>query len=191
MICNWYVICWWCLFSPRYQLICSSSSWIWSFFGSLTFVCGWGSYVSLVSRLQTWLPTSRWWSLWYSATVWWAPFPVLKDTGVMELETDFQNVNSEAVFDKIVEWWKRTVKGIITVHITKKSVVAESYEGRRPLGRPRRRWEDNIKMDLREVGLGGGGHGLDQSGLGWGQVASSCECGYEPSGSIKCGEFLE
>jgi hypothetical protein len=24
-------------------------------------------------------------------------------------------------------------------------------EGRRPLGRPRRRWEDNIKMDLREV----------------------------------------
>jgi hypothetical protein len=28
-------------------------------------------------------------------------------------------------------------------------------EGRRPLGRPRRRWEDNIKMDLREVGYGG------------------------------------
>jgi hypothetical protein len=26
-------------------------------------------------------------------------------------------------------------------------------EGKRPLGRPRRRWEDNIKMDLREVGL--------------------------------------
>jgi hypothetical protein len=28
-------------------------------------------------------------------------------------------------------------------------------EGRRPLGRPRRRWEDNIKMDLREVGWRG------------------------------------
>jgi hypothetical protein len=28
-------------------------------------------------------------------------------------------------------------------------------EGRRLLGRPRRRWEDNIKMDLREVGWGG------------------------------------
>jgi hypothetical protein len=28
-------------------------------------------------------------------------------------------------------------------------------EGGRPLGRPRRRWEDNIKMDLREVGWGG------------------------------------
>ena len=25
-------------------------------------------------------------------------------------------------------------------------------EGKRPLGRPRRRWEDNIKMDLQEVG---------------------------------------
>jgi hypothetical protein len=28
-------------------------------------------------------------------------------------------------------------------------------EGRRPLGRPWRRWEDNIKMDLQEVGWGG------------------------------------
>jgi len=28
-------------------------------------------------------------------------------------------------------------------------------EGKRPLGRPRRRWEDNIKMDFREVGCGG------------------------------------
>jgi hypothetical protein len=28
-------------------------------------------------------------------------------------------------------------------------------EGRRPVGRPRRRWEDNIKTDLREVGCGG------------------------------------
>jgi hypothetical protein len=31
-------------------------------------------------------------------------------------------------------------------------------EGRRPLGRPRRRWEDNIKMDLQEMGWG---HRLD------------------------------
>jgi hypothetical protein len=37
-------------------------------------------------------------------------------------------------------------------------------EGRRPLGRPRLRWKDNIKMDLLEVGWGG--HGLDQSGSG-------------------------
>jgi hypothetical protein len=28
-------------------------------------------------------------------------------------------------------------------------------EGKRPLGRPRCRWEDGIRMDLREIGLGG------------------------------------
>jgi hypothetical protein len=28
-------------------------------------------------------------------------------------------------------------------------------EGKRPLGRPRRRWQDNIKMDLGDIGLGG------------------------------------
>jgi len=28
-------------------------------------------------------------------------------------------------------------------------------EGKRPLGRPRRRWEDNIKMNLQDVGCGG------------------------------------
>ena len=33
-------------------------------------------------------------------------------------------------------------------------VLVEKPEGRRPLGRPRRRWEDNIRMDLREVGCG-------------------------------------
>ena len=31
-------------------------------------------------------------------------------------------------------------------------VLVGKREGKRPLGRPRRRWEDNIKMDLREVG---------------------------------------
>jgi hypothetical protein len=33
-------------------------------------------------------------------------------------------------------------------------------EGKRPLARPRHRWEDNIKMDLQEVGCEVG-HGLD------------------------------
>jgi hypothetical protein len=31
-------------------------------------------------------------------------------------------------------------------------VLVGKLEGKRPLGRPRRRWEDNIKMDLQEVG---------------------------------------
>jgi hypothetical protein len=34
-------------------------------------------------------------------------------------------------------------------------VLVGSPEGKRPLGRPRRRWEDNIKMDVRETGIDG------------------------------------
>ena len=34
-------------------------------------------------------------------------------------------------------------------------ILVGKPEGKRPLGRPRRRWEDNIKMDLQEVGCGG------------------------------------
>jgi hypothetical protein len=37
-------------------------------------------------------------------------------------------------------------------------ILVGSPEGRRPLGRTRRRWQDNIKMDLQEVGWG---HELD------------------------------
>ena len=35
-------------------------------------------------------------------------------------------------------------------------VLVGKPEGKRPLGRPRRRWDDNIKMDLQEVGGGWG-----------------------------------
>jgi hypothetical protein len=34
------------------------------------------------------------------------------------------------------------------------NVLVGRLEGRRPLGRLRHRWEDNIKMDLREIGFG-------------------------------------
>jgi hypothetical protein len=33
-------------------------------------------------------------------------------------------------------------------------VLVGKAKGKRPLGRPRRRWEDGIRMDLREIGLG-------------------------------------
>jgi len=46
-------------------------------------------------------------------------------------------------------------------HVARMGV--ERPEGKRPLGRPRRRWEDTMKMDLKEVGLG---HGLDLYGSG-------------------------
>jgi len=34
-------------------------------------------------------------------------------------------------------------------------VLVRKPERKRPLGRPRRRWEDNVKMDLQELGYGG------------------------------------
>jgi hypothetical protein len=34
-------------------------------------------------------------------------------------------------------------------------VLVGRPEGKRPLGRPRRRWEDNIKMNLRKIGING------------------------------------
>ena len=50
-------------------------------------------------------------------------------------------------------------------------VMVRKPEGKRPLGRPRRRWEDNTKMDLQEFGWG---HGVIWTGSGWRQ------CGNEP-----------
>ena len=54
-------------------------------------------------------------------------------------------------------------------------VLVGNPEGKRPLWRPRRRLEDNIKMDLQDVGCGG--YGLDRAGSVQGQVAGTCECG--------------
>ena len=34
-------------------------------------------------------------------------------------------------------------------------------------------------------------YGLDWAGPGQGQVADACECGNEPLGSVKCGEFID
>ena len=67
-------------------------------------------------------------------------------------------------------------------------VLVGKPEGKRQLGRSRHRWEDNIKMDLQEVGCGG---------MDWIDLVQdrdrwrACECGNEPAGSIKCGEFLD
>ena len=43
-------------------------------------------------------------------------------------------------------------------------VLVGKPEEKRPLGRPRQRWEDNVRMDLQEVGCGG--YGLDRAGSG-------------------------
>ena len=68
-------------------------------------------------------------------------------------------------------------------------VLVGKPEGKRPLGRPRHRWENNIRMDLQEVGLEYEDWiGLAQDRDRW---RALCECGEEPSGSIKRGEFLD
>jgi hypothetical protein len=58
-------------------------------------------------------------------------------------------------------------------------VLVGKPEGKRPLGIPRRGCEDGIRMDLREIGLGG----VNSTDSGQGPVAGCCECGDEPSGS--------
>jgi hypothetical protein len=60
-------------------------------------------------------------------------------------------------------------------------------EGKRPLGRPRRRWED-ITMNLREIGWR---CEMNSSGSGQGPGANPCEYGNESSGPIKGGEILD
>ena len=49
-------------------------------------------------------------------------------------------------------------------------VLVGKPEGKRPLGRPRRRWEDNIKMDLQEVGVVGTGWSWLRIGTGDGHL---------------------
>jgi len=46
-------------------------------------------------------------------------------------------------------------------------VLVGKPEGKRPLGKPRRGWEENIKKDLREVGEGGDGMELTQDRDRW------------------------
>jgi hypothetical protein len=62
-------------------------------------------------------------------------------------------------------------------------LLVEKPEGKRPLGRSRRRRVDNIRMDLGEVGW----VGLAKDWNRW----SSCQFGIEPWRSMKCWETIE
>ena len=56
-------------------------------------------------------------------------------------------------------------------------------EGKRPLGRP--------SVDGRIILSGIWGHGLNLAGFGQGQLAGTCKCCSDHSGSITCGELLD
>jgi len=64
-------------------------------------------------------------------------------------------------------------------------VLVGKPEGKRPLGIPRSRWEDNIKMDLQEVGC----WGVD--GDRWRALIRTRKCDNELWGSLKCEELLD
>jgi len=69
--------------------------------------------------------------------------------------------------------------------------IGEELKGNRPLGRIMRTWEDNIKIDLQEVGWAPGGGAW--IGLLWPRIKTgggSCKSGNESSGSINAGNFL-
>jgi hypothetical protein len=65
--------------------------------------------------------------------------------------------------------------------------VVGKLEGKRALGRPMRRWEVNIRMDLGEILS----CGLGSSGSEYGPGAGCCEHGNEPLCSIKGGKFID
>ena len=68
-------------------------------------------------------------------------------------------------------------------------VLVGKPEGKRPMGRPRHRWEDNIKMDLQEVGRGcGDWMEVAQDRDRWRALVSTVSD--EPSGSKNGGNFL-
>ena len=64
-------------------------------------------------------------------------------------------------------------------------VLVGKPKGKRPLGDP----GVDRKIILRGSGMWG--LGLDRAGSGYEQVAGTRDCGNGPSGSIKCGEFLD
>ena len=60
-------------------------------------------------------------------------------------------------------------------------ILTVTHAEKRPLGSPRRRWKDNIRMDLKEIGIN------MRNWADFTQDRDYCECCIEPPGSISRG----
>jgi hypothetical protein len=98
---------------------------------------------------------------------------------------ELHNLYSSPSIIRIIKSRRMGWAGYVT-RIGEKRKVYREPEGKRLLRRPRRRWIENIMMDLLEIGLGG----LDWICLAQDRYSSS-ERGNEPVGSIKCWETTE
>jgi hypothetical protein len=65
--------------------------------------------------------------------------------------------SSPDIIRQVKSWWMGWVGHVARMGEERKvyKVLVGKPEGKRPLGRPRRRWEDGIRMDLREIDLRG------------------------------------
>jgi len=100
---------------------------------------------------------------------------------------ELNDLHSSPNIVRVIKWrrmrWAEHVARMGLVRGVYRVLVGKP-EGRRPVGRPRRGWMENIQ----EVGC----VYMDWIGLAQDrQVAEACKCGNEPSGSVKCGEFLD
>jgi hypothetical protein len=92
---------------------------------------------------------------------------------------------------RVIKWRRMRWAGHVARMVQKRGlyrVLVGKPEGKSLLLRPRRRWKDSIRIDLRKWVVG---YGLDRAGSEYGQVAGTCYCGNGLSGSIKCDEFLD
>ena len=76
-------------------------------------------------------------------------------------------------------------------HVTRMEEVKSAFKiligkptGKRPVGRSSHRWEDNIRMDIEEIGVSMRNWLIQ---LSIESLESSCECGIEPLGFIRLG----
>jgi hypothetical protein len=61
---------------------------------------------------------------------------------------ELHNLYSSPSIIRMIKSWRMRCAG----HVARMGILVGRTEGKRPLGRPRRRWVDSIKMDLREIG---------------------------------------